>query len=109
MQIKIISLRLQSESKKIHTKFTLENKRVIPDFLYSGLDIKEHTPNWGLPSTRLSLTLTDLPKKKTPTMACQARFKEVVENKYQGWNHIYTDGSKSEKGVGAAPTIGSRT
>jgi len=37
-------------------------------------------------------------------MAYQKRFKEVVEKKYKGWNHIYTDGSKSEIGVGAAAT-----
>ena len=93
--------------QKLHTKLNLENKRVMPDFSYSRLDIKE--PTWGLPSTRLNLSLTDLPKEKTPTMAYQKRFKEVVENKYKGWNHIYTDGSKSEIGVEAAATIGNRT
>ena len=79
----------------------------MPDFSYYRLDIKE--PTWGLTRTRLNLSLTELPKEKTPTMAYQKRFEEVVENKYKGWNHIYTDGSKSEIGVGAAATTGSRT
>ena len=34
-------------------------------------------------------------------MAWQKTFKEFVESKYRGWFHIYTDGSKSEIGVGA--------
>ena len=79
----------------------------MPDFSYSQLEIKEST--WGLPCTRINLSLTDLPKEKTPTMAYQKRFKEVVENKYKEWNHIYTDGSKSDIGAGAAATIGNRT
>ena len=50
------------------------------------------------------MSITDLPKKKTPIMAYQKRSKEVIEKKYKGWNHIYTDVSKSEIGVGAAAT-----
>ena len=42
-------------------------------------------------------------------MAYQKRFKEVVKNKYKIWNHKTTDGSRSEIGVGAAATTGSRT
>ena len=93
--------------QKLHTKFNLEIKRVMQDFSYSRLDIKE--PTWGLLSTRRNLSLTDLPKENTPTMACQKIFKEVVENKHKGCNHLYTDGSKSEIGMGAAATTGSRT
>ena len=55
----------------------LENRGVLPYFSYFRLGIKE--PTWGLPSTRLNLSLTDLPKDKTPTKAYQKRFKEVVE------------------------------
>ena len=79
----------------------------MPNFSYSRLEIKE--PTWGLPNTRKNLSLTDLPKEKTPTMAYQKRFKEDVENEYKGWNHIYTDGSKNEIGVGAAAIIENRT
>ena len=93
--------------QKIHTKLKLENKGVLPDFSYFRLEIKE--PIWGLPSTRINVSLTDLLKNKTPTMAYQKRFKEVVENKYKGWKHIYADGSKIEIGVGAAATTGNRT
>ena len=42
-------------------------------------------------------------------MAYLKRFEEVVENEYKGWIHIYTDGSKSKIGVGAAATTGNRT
>ena len=55
------------------------------------------------------MSLTDLRKDKTPTMAYNKRFKEVIENKYKGGKHIYTDGSKSELGVGVAATTGNRT
>ena len=48
------------------------------DFLYSWLQIRE--PTWGLPSTRSNLSLTDIPRKKTPTMAYQKIIKEVVDN-----------------------------
>ena len=89
---------------KIHTKLNFEKKRVMPDFSYCRLEIKE--PTWGLLRTRRNLSLTDLPKEKRPTMAYQKRFQKVVENKYKLWIHIYTDGSKSEIGVGAAYTTG---
>ena len=79
----------------------------MPDFSYSRLETKE--PSWRLRSTRINLSLTNLPKEKTPTMGYQKRFKEVIENKYKGWNHVYTDGSKSESGLGAAATTENRT
>ena len=91
----------------MHSKLNFKNKGVLPDFSYARLCIKE--PTWGLPSTRINLSLTDLPKDKTPTKAHQKSFKEVVENKYKGWNPTYTDGSKSEIGVGAAASTGNRT
>ena len=72
----------------------------MPDFSYSQLEIKE--PSWELPCTRIKSSLTNLPKEKTPTMAYLMRFKEVVENKFKGWKHVYTDGSKSELGVGTS-------
>ena len=46
-------------------------------------------PTWAVLSTRTKLSLTDLPNNKTPTPAYQEKFKEVVENKYKGWKHIY--------------------
>ena len=55
------------------------------------------------------MSLTDLPKDKTPTMVYQKRFNVVVENKYKGWKHIYTEGSESEIGVGVVATTGNRT
>ena len=75
--------------QKIHTQLNLENKGVLPVFLYSRLEINE--PIWRLRSTRRNLSLTDLPKEKTPTMANQKKFKEVVKNKYKdGDTHIQT-------------------
>ena len=79
----------------------------MPDSIYSLLEINE--PTWGLPSARMNLSLTDLPKEKKPTMAYQKRFIEVVENKYKGLIHINTDRSKSEIGVGVETTTGNRT
>ena len=61
----------------------------MPDFSYSRLQIKELT--WGLPSTRINLYLTDLPKEKTPTVAYQKRFQEVSRiNKKDGITYIQT-------------------
>ena len=78
----------------------------MPDFSYYRLEIKE--PTCGLQSARINSSLTDLPKEKTPALVYQKRFKKVVVNKYKGWEHIHTDGSKSEIGVGAAATTGNR-
>ena len=78
----------------MHTQLNLENQGVLPDFLYSRLEIKE--PTWGFSSTRIKLSLTDLSKHRTPTMAYQKSFKEVVEIKYKRGKHIYTDDSTSE-------------
>ena len=58
--------RLQSESKKKHTKLNLENKRAMPDFSYAQLEIRE--PTRRIPSTRINVSLTDLPKEKRATM-----------------------------------------
>ena len=55
------------------------------------------------------MSLTDLPKDKTLTLAYQKRFKDVVDNYYRGWNHIYTHGFISEIGVGVAATTENRT
>ena len=66
-------------------------------------------PTLKLSSTRINLSLTDLRKTKTLIIAYQKKFKEVVENKYKGWKHIYTHGSKSEVGVEAAGTTGNCT
>ena len=99
----LFAIRIQ----KIHTKINLENKKVPLDFSYSRPEIKE--PDLGLPGTKINLSLTDLPKDKTPTMANQKIFKEVVKNKYKGWQHIYANGSKSELRVGAGATSGNLT
>ena len=107
MQTEILFLRSQSECIKYTKKFNSENKSILPDFSYYRLEIKE--PTYVLPSTRINLSLFDLPKDKTPTMAYQKRFEEVVENKYKGLKYIYTDGFKNELGVGAAATTGNRT
>ena len=53
--------------QKIYTNFSLENKRVLTDFSYSRLEIKELT--WRLPSTKIILSLSDLLKDKTPPLA----------------------------------------
>ena len=57
----------------------MQNLKSLHIFSYFRLEIKE--PTLGLASTRINLSLTDLSKEKTPTMANQKRFKEVVENK----------------------------
>ena len=51
----------------IHTKLNLENEGEMPGFSYSRLEIRE--PTWRIPSTRISLSLSDLPKEKTLRLA----------------------------------------
>ena len=81
MRIKIVALVRNQNPKNTH-KPELREKRDLPDFSYSRLEIKEHA--WELPGTRINLSLTDLPKEKTPVMAYQKRFNEVVDNEYKG-------------------------
>ena len=78
----------------------------MPDFSYSQSTVKK--PTWNLPSNLMNLSLTDLPKDTTSPIS-QQRFKEFFNTSFKGWNHIYTDGSKSEMGVGAASATGSHT
>ena len=99
-----LSLYIRNQNPINTHKIELRKKCVLLVFSYSRLEIKE--PTWGLLSTRINLSLNDLPKEKTSTMAYQKIFEEVVEKKYKGWNHIYTDGSKGEIGVGVAATTG---
>ena len=73
--------------QKILTRLNLKIKRVLPVFSYSRLDINE--PSWELPSTRINLSPSYLPKDKTSTLACQKRLEEVIEHKYKWWKHMY--------------------
>ena len=92
--------------KKLQAELNLQKKYIMHDFLYSLSRIKE--PTWSLPSTIMNLSLTDLPKDTTPPLILQW-FKELIDKYYKGRNHIYTDGSKIEMGIGAAATTGNYT
>lgn len=85
---------------RLHECLNLNSHRILPDFSYRLQRIKE--PTWSLPRTKINLDLTDLPKESTPLRVYQQKFREIKELNYKGYKHIYTDGSKSEIGVGAA-------
>ena len=57
----------------------------------------------------MNLHLTDLPKGKVPYEIFQQQFKELNDIKYEGWDHNYTEYSKSEIGVGGAAITENQT
>ena len=56
---------------------------------------------WLLPRAALRLDLTQYDKREVNPQLLRASFGHVV-SKYPGYEIIYTDGSKTDRGVGAA-------
>ena len=58
-------------------------------------------PPWHLPLTEIDISLSRYKKDETAATVFRKLFAEALQ-RYSGWNVVFTDGSKSQQGVGCA-------
>jgi len=82
----------------------ITRKAIRPTFSYRILRIS--TPTWMINPPPVNLDLQIYPKATTPTNVYCREFSKLLEEQYPDSRHIYTDGSKTIAGVGAAAVCG---
>lgn len=78
----------------------IETNLILPEFSYTLLNIS--VPTWNTRTISINRDLSIYQKAVTSNTVYQHLFAELVHNKYNGFSQYYTDGSKTENGVGAA-------
>ena len=91
--IKPLGLRVKDDLAELAWK-----KEDTDDFFFSPI------PPWQLQTPEIDLGLADTTKGETDAETFKTAFRDLL-GKYQGFEQIYTDGSKSETAVGAAALI----
>ena len=81
-----------------HYQITLNN--VKPNFSYRLHNI--HTSTIYISQPTINFKLNETAKMSTPTAVFTITFNQLINETYRDYIHIYTDGSKSQRGVGAA-------
>ena len=84
----------------IQSKYNLPSFLVKPDFSYQLHNCT--TPKYALSNPSLNLEIAEHKKEMTPPDIYKQIFLLVKNMKYSSFSHVYTDGSKSSDGVGAA-------
>jgi ribonuclease HI len=92
-------------SDKLIEKYNLKKGFIKPNLSYKILKIDK--PTWQLEQIDVCLELSVLPKKTTPERLYRLSFNQIMtDNNYDSLENIYTDGSKTDNGVGAAAVWG---
>ena len=71
-----------------------------PDFSYRILNIL--TPTWSLHTPEINNEISEFSKQRTTGQTYLREFDRVILESYAGYIKLFTDGSKSEAGVGSA-------
>ena len=87
-------------SADIIAKYNLPDLYVKPFFSY--LLHRCTTPKYAIPPATLNQDLCKYPKQHTSPAIFKILFRSIIDARYQNFQKIYTDGSKSDDGVGAA-------
>lgn len=82
------------------TTFNIDINFICPEFSYTLLNIT--TPTWKTRSITTNDELCCYPKATTSNIMYRQLFAELTNKFYRNWSKLYTDGSKTEHGVGAA-------
>jgi ribonuclease HI len=82
------------------TTLDITHKAVRPSFSYRILCI--NTPTRMINPPPVNLDLQMYPKETTPTNIYRQEFSRLLVERYSDYLHVYTDGSKTVDGVGAA-------
>lgn len=86
--------------ENILSELNIEKGSVRPNFSYLILNINK--PSWKIQLPEICLELTEYPRSSTTSIIYQQLFNNLLSEKFSNFEHIYTDGSKTEEGVGAA-------
>ena len=78
----------------------IETNYICPEFSYTLQNIV--IPTWKIKSLKINDELNSLVKAVTPNVVYQQLYRELVNGAYKDCVLIYTDGSKTDEGVGAA-------
>jgi len=84
----------------IKMKYNLPQFTIKNDFSYSFQECK--IPKYALHNPIINKKIAEHPKETTSPALYKNLFLALVEEEYRTYNKIYTDGSKSSDGVGAA-------
>ena len=84
----------------IKQKYNLPTFFIRPEFSYRFNDC--NTPLYAFSKPIVNKCMEQYPKSTTPPVIFKNLFLELLNNQYKDFKHIYTDGSKSSQGTGAA-------
>ena len=83
-----------------------QTKKLIEKYKLNSLKLEDPKnqpqPPWTINTPKIDLTLLKQPKKHNQPHLAKQRALEHINKKYFNHHHIYTDGSKSKMGTGAA-------
>ena len=88
----------------IKTKYNLPSFIIKPEFSYIIHNCK--TPKYAIPNPTCNKELSSMPKSSTNPSLYKIKLRELIDRKYGDFNKVFTDGSKSNNGVGAAAIVG---
>ena len=91
-----LNLRIQNMLEE----YNLRKHFVKPQFSYRMLGITH--PTWSLKPPGINFELTKYPKEVTPPCMYKQVYQHLCHESYNNYARIFTDGSKSNNGVGAA-------
>ena len=86
--------------RDIKNEFNLPQFCIQPEFSYLTQNCT--TPFYAQSKPAVNKDLAKHPKSSTPPVVYRNEYAALKSDKYQGFNMLYTDGSKSDRGVGAA-------
>jgi len=95
---------LANRAERLLDKYNMQRGYVRPNF--SHFLIENSVPPWLTKTPIIKYNLTQLPKSATAPATYRQAFSDLVHNNYSEYQHIYTDGSKTRTGVGAAAVCG---
>ena len=87
-------------ANRIVQEMSIPMNNMCPDFSYRILNIL--TPTWSLHTPQINNEICEFPKHSTSGQTYLREFDRVVLESYVGYTRLFTDGSKSEAGVGSA-------
>ena len=87
-------------ANRIVQEISIPMNNMCPDFSYGILNIL--TPTWSLQTPKINNEISDFPKQSTTGQKYLREFDRVILESYVGYIKLFTDGSKSEAGVGSA-------
>lgn len=99
-------IRKTSKNENIIKPFSLRIAEDLENLNFSRRDTEKfffsRVPLWEIEKVNVDLTLTQHSKSSTAPKLFGEAFNNLIYSKYQGFEKIFTDGSKSETAVGSA-------